>query len=259
MPLPTLRQLNGFVLIVNTLLPFLFVLAIYLMWVLSIQSFRVNTCSSLNHSARVITAIDKAKSSQALIKHYEVESNQTVVPGGGDCKIEEEFNDLLVVRVYETVKNNVDKQVKAVGKKVDGVKNKVARAVPKLPDIRIGRVPPLKILKFDLSKALNSVIRFVNAIDNNVNRALSTLASVVTNAFTNIVDPERKRIYLEIEKTSYRQAVVLDTVRSMLSAILEAFEKFYWLLLVLVIWLPISYIFWAHHRLTLGWKMLQGQ
>jgi len=262
MKLPTLRQVSGFAMIVNTFLPAIVVVTLGLMTWSTVTAIKRNACVTVNNVTQAMNdkkAIDnyiatgnddgkRASTLQVLVRQL----NEQPLPGDASCgpwrdlraRIKRIFTDEL----YGKTVNSIETELKAVDAKLDKVRTDVQRAVPRFPPIKLPGIPGVD----QAILAVNELFKIMRKALEGLGNALTQLGKSVTEPFDTADENLRK----EFQKVDYKRAVAWELVDRFWSDTADLFDKFWWFFVILTLWLVVSYALWVYRRLGVGWAML---
>ena len=262
MKLPTLRQVSGFAMIVNTFLPAIVVVTLGLMTWSTVTAIKRNACVTVNNVTQamndkkainnyIATGNDdgkRASSLQVLVRRL----NEQPLPSDASCgpwrdlraRIKRIFTDEL----YGKTVNSIETELKAVDAKLDKVRTDVQRAVPRFPPVKLPGIPVVD----QAILAVNELFKIVRKALEGLGNALTQLGKSVTEPFDTADENLRK----EFQKVDYKRAVAWELVDRFWSDTADLFDKFWWFFVILTLWLVVSYALWVYRRLGVGWAML---
>jgi len=262
MKLPTLRQVSGFAMIVNTFLPAIVVVTLGLMTWSTVTAIKRNACATVNNVTQAmndekainnyITAGNddgkRASTLQVLVRRL----NEQPLPGDASCgpwrdlraRIKRIFTDEL----YGKTVNSIETELKAVDAKLDKVRTDVQRAVPRIPPIKLPGIPGVD----QAILAVNELFKIMRNALAGLGNALTQLGKSVTEPFDTADENLRK----EFQKVDYKRAVAWELVDRFWSDTADLLDKFWWFFVILTLWLVVSYALWVYRRLGVGWAML---
>lgn len=283
MRLPTLRQITGFAMIVNTFLPAIAVVALGLMIWSTATAIKRNTCATIHHVTqamndgqerdRYIAAGDQAsRKAQTIANAQEraaflaareeargralaefAERLESEPPlASGPCEAWDEMRmqmkRIVTHEIYGKTLERIESEIGVVEGKFKTVKSEVQKALPTIPPIKYSGIPGVDQAIW----ATNRLFRIVRDAFTIVGAALSKVGEALTEPF----DTAGEHLYREYQTVDYKRAVTLEILDRYLSATAELFEKFAWFFVILAVWLILSYALWVYRRLTLGWALL---
>jgi len=262
MKLPTLRQVSGFAMIVNTFLPAIVVVTLGLMTWSTVTAIKRNACATVNNVTQAMNdkkAINnyiaagnddgkRASTLQVLVRRL----NEQPLPGDASCgpwrdlraRIKRIFTDEL----YGKTVNSIETELKAVDAKLDKVRTDVQRAVPRISPIKLPGIPGVD----QAILAVNELFKIMRKALEGLGNALTQLGKSVTEPFDTADENLRK----EFQKVDYKRAVAWELVDRFWSDTADLVDKFWWFFVILTLWLVVSYALWVYRRLGVGWAML---
>jgi len=262
MKLPTLRQVSGFAMIVNTFLPAIVVVTLGLMTWSTATAIKRNACATVNNVTQAMNdkkAISnyiaagnddgkRASTLQVLVTRL----NEQPLPGDASCgpwrdlraRIKRIFTDEL----YGKTVNSIETELKAVDAKLDKVRTDVQRAVPRISPIKLPGIPGVD----QAILAVNDLFKIMRKALEGLGNALTQLGKSITEPFDTADENLRK----EFQKVDYKRAVAWELVDRFWSDTADLFDKFWWFFVILTLWLVVSYALWVYRRLGVGWAML---
>jgi hypothetical protein len=263
MKAPTLRQLSGFVMIVNTLLPAVVVVTLGLMIWSTAVAIKRNTCATVSYvvkavndekaSQRYVGASDeaKAKAVAELVKRLIEQAPPDEASCGPWADLRARIAAILTDEIYGKAVERIEYEIKVVDGKLQKVKRDVQSVVPKIPPIKYSGIA-----------GVDQAIWAANQLFQIVRTALGALGAALTELGRGLTDPFEtagQNIYKEIEKVDYKRAVTWGLLNRFLSDTADLFAKFGWLFAILVLWLVLSYALWVYRRLAVGWALLRDR
>jgi len=259
---PTLRQVSGFAMIVNTFLPAIVVVTLGLMTWSTVTAIKRNACATVNNVTQAMNdkkAINnyiaagnddgkRASTLQVLVRQL----NEQPLPGDASCgpwrdlraRIKRIFTDEL----YGKTVNSIETELKAVDAKLDKVRTDVQRAVPRISPIKLPGIPGVD----QAILAVNDLFKIMRKALEGLGNALTQLGKSITEPFDTADENLRK----EFQKVDYKRAVAWELVDRFWSDTADLFDKFWWFFVILTLWLVVSYALWVYRRLGVGWAML---
>lgn len=258
MRFPTLKQLTGLVMIVNTFLPAI-VLAVAVWLILDIKR---EACDSIRRFDRVSREIDllfdgRFHAIRAGVKKGKIEpqtgieidvatlvDRQRKIDGEGECLPFGESRR-QIARIVRQSSTQVRKDLEQLGNRITAPARFIRTAVVLKP-IPLPRIP----LARDVVTAYNDHVRPP------MNAVLITIRDSVNNAIFGLLNPETIFVHLEVQKAQYKLAAYARLAGQFTTA---ATSKLAWFILVLSAWLALSYVLWAYRRLATGWALLRGR
>jgi hypothetical protein len=145
MKLPTLRQVSGFAMVVNTFLPAIVVVTLGLMIWSTVTTIKRNTCATINYVTlamnddnerkNYIAAGDDAKKKalEDLVKRL----NERPLPDNGSCgpwqDLRTRIKGILTNELYGETLKQIEYEMKVVDEKFQKAKTEVKRVIPKIP------------------------------------------------------------------------------------------------------------------------------
>jgi len=264
MRLPTLRQLNGFVMIVNTLLPGLVILLLGAMLWSTAVSFKRNTCAVITHVAQATN--DKAaldayldarsredeKAQDAAVSRLIEKLRAEPQPANEACGVWDNLRDrikaLLLTEFFRETAEKIELEVQAVKTKVENAKEAAAKVVPKIPSVRYSGI---KLVDHAIW-AVNKVIKVIGKGVVALGEALKAVGNALVDPFTTAKD----NLWQELGRVDYKRAVTWGLLYAYASDTVDLFDKFGWLFVALVLWLVFSYALWVQRRFAVGWALL---
>ena len=258
---PTLRQLSGLAMIVNTLLPAIVVVTLAAMIWSTAVSIKRNTCTTIGHIAqavndektlnRYVKAGDDGARRKAISDLVGELDGQTPL-SNEECgpwqKLRARIAALLVNEFYGKVAMRVEQEVSKVNTKLENAKSAVANVVPSVPAIKYSGI---KIVDKAIWAA-NQVIKLIRAGFDAIGDALTALGKALAEPFATA----KKNLSAEVQKVDYKRAVAWALLERYSSDTVDLFDKFGWFFAVLALWLAFSYALWVHRRFVVGWALL---
>lgn len=258
MRFPTLKQLSGLVMIVNTFLPAIVLAAA--VWI--ILDIKRDACDSIRRFDRVSKEIDllfdhRFQAIRAGVRKGKVEQEtgievdiaalvdrQRNIDGEGECLPFAESRR-QIAKIARQSSTQVRKDIEQLGNRITEPARFIRTAFV-LEPIPLPRVP----LARDVITAYNNHVRPP------MNAVMSTIRDSVNNAIFGLFNPETIFVQLEVQKAQYKFAAYARLAGQFTT---EATSKLAWFVLVLSAWLALSYVLWAYRRLATGWALLRGR
>jgi hypothetical protein len=260
MKLPTLRQVSGFAMIVNTFLPAIVVVTLGLMIWSTVTTIKRNTCATINYVTlamnddnerkNYIAAGDDAKKKalEDLVKRL----NERPLPDNGSCgpwqDLRTRIKGILTNELYGETLKQIEYEMKVVDEKFQKAKTEVKRVIPKIPPIKPPGIPGID----EAISAVNQLFRIIHTALAGLGDALSNLGHVLTEPF----DTAGEHLYNEFQTVDYKRAVAWELLDRFWSDTVDLFDKFWWFFVILALWLVLSYALWVYRRLAVGWALL---
>jgi hypothetical protein len=263
MKLPTLSQVHGFTMIVNTLLPAIVVVTLGAMAWSTAAAMKRNACATVGHlsqamndrrgEARYVAARGQAK--EAALAELLARLDRQPPPADGSCGAWQELRArveaILTNEIYAETVARIEHELNEVDRKLQKAKNDVQRVVPRIEPIKLPGVPGVD----QAVAAVNESLKVVRGALARVGAALSTLGQAISEPF----DTAGRNLQEEARRVDYKRAVAFGLVARFASDTVDSFAKFGWFFVALALWLVLSYALWAHRRLAEGWALLLGR
>lgn len=260
MKLPTLRQVSGFAMIVNTFLPAIVVVTLGLMIWSTVATIKRNACATVHYVTKAMNddkeiknyrkASDdvRRKSLQALVGRL----NEQPLPKDASCRqwrdLRTRITDIFTDELYGETVIRIESEKKEIERKFNNVRTAINRVVPKIPTITPPEIPGVK-----------EAILAVNQLFKIMRDALVGLAGAlakVGNGLTEPFETAGEKLGEEFQKVDYKRAVAWALLDRFWSDTADLFDKFWWFFVVLALWLTLSYALWVYRRLAVGWALL---
>ncbi len=257
--MPTLRQLNGLVIIVNTFLPLIIIAVIY--WTVTgvFNDVRFNACRVIGQNVWAFNKIDRMSAEQ--ISELNVEDFAQSIPADLEVDCAKPFADIWAdfshlaqanIQVAGLQAEKLAAKINAIKATLEAQMKALSLAKLKIsfPDVIILRA---KVPMTELNKIGGAVASAVNdTVVKPVNDGVNSIRKGASAALARVFNPEAEKIGQELAKTGVKFAVIKQKSGDMIDFDIS----FPWLLLILVLWLALSYVLWGYRRLQLGWEML---
>ena len=260
MKLPTLRQVSGFTMIVNTFLPAIVVVTLGLMIWSTVTTIKRNACATVSYVTRAMNddkeiknyfnASDavRKKSLQVLVGRL----NAQPLPEDGSCRqwrdLRTRIRGILQKELYEETVGRIDDEMKTVKEKFMKVRTDVQSVVPKIRPIQPPSIPGI----YEFVSAVNGLFKIMQDALKGLGNALTKLGGGLTEPF----DTAGKNLDKEFQKVDYKRAVAWELLDRFWSDTADLFNKFWWFFVILALWLVLSYALWVYRRLVVGWALL---
>ena len=260
MKLPTLRQVSGFAMIVNTFLPAIVVVTLGLMTWSTVAAIKHNACAAVSYLPRAMNddremriyvgaSGDARRSSlQGFVRRL----HELPPPAGGPCgswrDLRARITGIVTDEIYGETVERIEHEVKEVERKYQRVRTEVQRAIPSIPPIKRPGIPGLD----EAVSAVNQLFRIVRSALDDLGAALARLGRGVTEP----IDTAGEKVREEFQKADYKRAVAWELLDRFWSDTADLFDKFWWFFVLLALWLTSSYALWVHRRLAVGWTLM---
>lgn len=263
MKLPTLRQVSGFAMIVNTFLPAIVVVTLGLMIWSTVTTIKRNACATVSY---VKQAMNDDKDKDIYVRAVKVSDRAGMdalkdlvgrrlkqpLPEDGTCT---QWRDLRISirgiftnELYGETVHQIELEKERIAKRFETVRKEVQRAIPAITPIKPPNVPGLN----EIVSAVNALFKIVQNALTGLRDALAGLGKGVTEPF----DTAGKNLEKEFEKVDYKWDVAGEIVDRFWSDTTDLFDKFRWFFVILTLWLVSSYALWVYRRLAVGWALL---
>lgn len=252
---PSLRQVSGLVMIVNTFLPVIVVLTLGLMIWSTTSAIKRDACLTFDYMAQALADNEvrnkyaKATDDDArdvmlndLIKQLRENGPAEDDPCQAWGKVE--------ANIKQTV-TDISDDIKAVGKGFGKMKTALAKAVPSIGSIKYSGVPIVDQAIW----AANQVIKVIRRAFNTVGSVLKAIGSHLASPLVKV----QNDLTEEFQKVDYKRAAAWTLLGSFFSDTAKLFTKFAWFFVILAIWLVLSYVLWVYRRLAVGWALLRNR
>jgi len=260
MKLPTLRQVSGFTMIVNTFLPAIVVVTLGLMIWSTVTTIKRNACATVHYVTRAMNddkeirnyrdASDdvRKKSLQVLVGRL----NAQPLPEDESCRqwrdLRARIRGILQKELYEETVERIDYEMKTVKEKFKKVRTDVQSVVPKIRPIQPPNIPGI----YEFVSAVNGLFKIMRDALKGLGDALTKLGGGLTEPF----ETAGKKLDEEFQKVDYKRAVAWELHDRFWSDTADLFDKFWWFFVILALWLVLSYALWVYRRLVVGWALL---
>ena len=264
MKLPTLRQVSGFAMIVNTFLPAIVVVTLGLMIWSTVTTIQRSACATVSYVKQAMNddkekdiylaavRVSDAAGKRALQGLVGRRVNARPLPEAGSCTqwqdLRAGIKGIFTNELYGETVDGIDREMKTVKEKFRKVRTDVQSVVPKIRPIQPPRVPGVDAVVIELNKLFNAIQKAFEGIGG----ALSKLGGGLTEPF----ETAGKKLDEEFQKVDYKRAVALELVDRFGSDTVDLLDKFWWFFVVLSLWLVLSYALWVYRRLAVGWALL---
>ena len=264
MKLPTLRQVSGFAMIVNTFLPAIVVVTLGLMIWSTVTTIKRSACATVGYVKQAMND-DKEKDiylaavkisddagKRALQGLVERRLDARPLPADGSCTrwqdLRTSIKGIFTNELYGETVEQIELEKKRIAKSFETVRTEVKRAIPAITPIKSPKVPGLN----EFVAAVNALFKIVQNALTGLRDALASLGKGVTEPF----DTAGKNLQEEFQKVDYKRAVALELVDRFWSDTVDLLDKFWWFFVILALWLVLSYALWVYRRLAVGWALL---
>lgn len=262
MKLPTVRQVSGFAMIVNTFLPAIVVVTLGLMIWSTVTTIMRNACATVRYvtlamndekemSNYVAARNDDRKRTstlQVLVRRL----NEQPLPGDGSCgpwrDLRTRISRIFTDELYGKTVDRIEYEMKVVDVKLAKVRTDVQRVIPRIPPIKPPGIPGVN----EAISAVNGLFKIMHKALEGVGNGLTRLGRGVTEPF----DTAGENLSKEFQKVDYKRAVAWELLGRFGSDTADLFDKFWWFFVIFALWLVVSYALWVYRRLAVGWAML---
>lgn len=273
MKLPTLRQISGFVMIVNTFLPALAVVILAWMILSTTAAIERNACTTIGQLTVAFKDIDarieRAKTAHDPRLDVQLADLVAALPAtrrttADGCEVLDDVGRILADRLYRDTVEGIVQPVRDMGEKLDTLKQQVEKVIPpiKLPAIPPIGVPNVVLLReavMELNKAIGDVNGAFRAVGREIDKGMRGVRNAVTGVFVALVNPEKDHLVLELKRAGYKRQAAWELTKTFVGEAIELLKRFYWFFVVLAVWLVLSYALWVHRRLAVGWALLRNR
>ena len=250
--IPNLRQVSGMVMIINTFLPIIILVAVW--WIANAQ--REDICKTVRNTK------------EALKVYGQSEQNNSAQTKEIDCGL---FD--LAESIYQPFREDIKK----ITSEIDGLSDKLEKFKDKnffdgeLIKVKIKEVKfdnvhielPTKIKKpkyvkkaeDDINKEINDNI--VSPLTKQINKIPYTVKSVADV----MINPQADNIYKKIKDLESNWIKIrkdLDNyLFNPLKTIYQKWKSIFLIILwIALIWIALTYFVWSYRRLSVGWDLL---
>jgi hypothetical protein len=252
---PSLRQVSGFVMIINTFLPVIVVVTLGLMIWSTASAIKRDACLTFDHMAQAL-ADDKERSKYAK--------------AADDDAREVMLNDLIKrlrdngpseddpCQAWDKVKTNMKQTVTDIGDDIKAVGAGFGKMKTALGNV----VPSIGLIKYSGIKLVDKAIWAANQIIEVIRNAFNTIGDGLKAIGSHLASPlvkVQKDLTVEFQKVDYKRAAAWTLLGSFFSDSARLFTKFMWFFIILAIWLVLSYVLWVYRRLAVGWGLLRNR
>jgi hypothetical protein len=286
MKLPTLRQISGFAMIVNTFLPAIVVVTLGLMVWSTAAAIKRNTCATIDLVAQAVNdegerkkyvaagmrASEKAQAiaddgerarfleasdreAKKALEEFAERLRMRPPPAEGSCGMWQELRtrlkDVLTHDIYRKTAEGIKKEIADVDAKFDRVKDDVKKIVPNIPPIKYSGIPGVDQAIW----AANQLFVAIREAFGMVGAALGHLGRGLTEPF----ESAGKNLHEEFRGLDYKRAVAWEILDRFVSDTAALFGKFGWFVVILALWLVLSYGLWVGRRLADAWALLRDR
>jgi hypothetical protein len=143
---------------------------------------------------------------------------------------------------------SIETEIRVVDAKLDSARKAAAQVVPRIHPIKPPDIPGIR----ETITAVNQLFRIVHDALTGLGKAVARLGQGITEPFETAGENMKK----EFQKVDYKRAVAWELLDRFWSDTTELFNKFWWFLVGLVLWLTASYALWVRRRLAVGWALL---
>ena len=250
--IPSLRQVSGMVMIINTLLPLIILVAVW--WIA--DALQKDICKTVINTRA------------ALIKFDQSELNNTDQTEESDCGIFD-LAEIIYQPFVEDIKD-INSEIDDLNNKIGTFKEKI-KFEAELKKIKIKKVKfdrvniklPAKIKKpkyikdaeDDINKEINDKI--VSPFTKQINKIPYTIKSLADL----LVNPQAGNIYKKIKNLESKWIRIKQDLENYLFNPLKSFYQkwkiiFLTLFWIAIIWIVLTYFVWVYRRLSIGWGLL---
>jgi hypothetical protein len=261
MKLPTLRQVSGLAMLINTFLPAIVVIALVAMTWSTASAIKRTGCATVSYARqamnddgareRYVAATRDADKDKVLDELVE-RLYQRASLGDAACdewkELRAQLQNIFRHELYAKTVQRVEYEIRLVDGKLQRVRTDVRKVVPRLPPITAPEILGVK-----------EVVLAVNHLFFLTQKALASLGAALTRLGNGLAEPfdtAGENIYAEMQKVDYKRAVALELLGRWSDDAAGLLEKFGWFFLVLALWLLFSYALWVRRRLSAAWALL---
>jgi hypothetical protein len=264
MKLPTLRQVSGFAMIVNTFLPAVVVVTLGLMTWSTVTTIKRNACATVSY---VKQAMNDDKEKDIYLAAVKVSDdagkralqglvgrrlNARPLPEHGSCAqwqdLRASIKGIFANELYGETVHQIELEKVKIAKRFETVRTAAKRAIPKITPITPPDFPGLR----EFVSAVNALFKIVGEALTALGNALASVGQGVTEPF----DTAGENLKKEFQKVDYKRAVAWELLDRFWSDTADLFDKFWWFFVILTLWLVLSYALWVYRRLAVGWALL---
>ena len=258
----TTGRLRGFVVLVNTFLPIIVVVALILMIQSTASSLSYRGCAT---ASRMAAAFADEKMQQAYLdaegdaQRFAALEALSVTPAERlqdgspwtphSACLGKALHVVVGAELFGRAVESIEKQTKVVGSRVSGMKKNLTR---RIPDARAWELD--HVAKSGVGRALAGGVN--DAIDQ-INKVPSAMRSWVVKLGNNVSDTV-VWIFAPLSVVDYQRAATWVLVGGFLTDAAGMLGKFYWFFLALGIWLLASYALWVRCRVYAALALLRG-
>ena len=259
--IPNLRQLSGLVMIINTFLPLIFIVVIWLI----ADALKEDICKTLVNTKQILKKYDQSGQNNTT-QTKEIDcglfdlAESIYQPFTEDIKkigLEiEGLNDEL--KQIEDKKSKFEKEIEKKFGKVDLKKINIEISI-KIPRMLTSKT---KEVAKDIVNEINDIDDEINAsIVSPLNEQINKIPYTVKSVADIMVNPQADNIYKKIKNIESNWIKTRDDLNNYLFNPLKSYYqewKFIFLAVfwIALIWIGMTYLLWSHRRLSVGWGLL---
>ena len=267
---PTLGQVDGFVILVNTFLPALVVLTLGLMIESTLSSIHTNGCAAAAYIYGTFSQITVDKEGfpqppvDALYRKISKEPppvRELMKRISRERSSPEQSCSLLSAIDYLVANSLYGDTVSAVRREMIGMATNIA-ALGKPINVSITSLalPPIKNPKLFQKPAAEAIHGFnkhiagpLTAVAEKGMNQVGNKARAVTYA---VFQPYTNNIVKELRKANHKRRLTWIWIQWFVGKIQPFFTRFVWLFGLLGGWLLLTYVLWARRRISVAWELM---
>ena len=258
----TIQRVSGLVMLINTFLPIVVIVALILMARSTTGDMVREACATAGQIGSVLNDAaarnaylaakdDGQRAMQLALLASSLRDAALEEPGGGaapEC-LEKNLATVLGEELFGKAVGGIKKQAKLVEMRMSGVKSNLRKRIPKAAPWTLEHVPAKGIAR-NLASGVNSAIDKVNGVPGSIRSGMVTLGDKVGDTI--------KWVFAPLSVVDFQRAAIWAVVAASLADAAKSLEKFYWLFAVLGIWLLFSYLIWAQRRFSMALSLLRA-
>ena len=257
----TIQRVSGLVMLINTFLPIVVVVALILMARSTAGEMVRQACATAGQIGSVLNDAearnaylaandDGERAMQLALLASSLRDTALEEPGGeaAPACLEKNLATVLGEELFGKTVGSIKEQAKQVQVRMSGVKSNLKKRIPEATPWTLEHVP-VKGIARKLASGVNSVIDKVNGVPVSIRSGMVTLGDKVGDTI--------KWIFAPLSVADYQRAAAWTVLAGLLADAAKSLEKFYWFFAALAIWLLFSYLIWAQRRLSTALTLLR--
>jgi hypothetical protein len=257
--IPNLRQLGGLVMIINTLLPLIFIVVIWLI----VDALNEDICKTVKNTKEILKIYDQSE-------QYNTTQTKEI-----DCGL---FD------LAESIYKPFAKEIKIIGSEIDTLndkfkiledgKSKFDEKIKKLNKVHLQEInielsPDYPKRPKKLKTFSKDIVSKINDLDNQINDnivspltgQINQIPYTVKSVADIMVNPQAGNIYQKIKNIESKWIKTRDDLNNYLFTPLKLYYQewksiFLVVFWIALIWISMTYFLWVYRRLSVGWGLL---